>query len=686
MLKRLARMRRTQSLVIILFALLLGVSLIFFYAPARGGANAAALRDNERVAEIGDEEITVGELNQAMNSLQQRFGGQISVAQLGGPRRLLDGLIEQKVAASEARERSLGVSDKEVSNEVHRQFSNNGRFVGLDRYRQVVSAEFGSVASFEERVRQDLAAEKLRAFLTAGVRVSDEEVQENYKRENTKFNLVYVPLTVEKVAERLQPSDADLQAYFDNNKESFRITQPQKKIAYLFIDQSKAGERLDVPDADLRAAYDRLPEDKKQAGIRVQQIVLKVARPDLDQTVQGQAQQIVTELRGKAGENGAIPQEAFAEIARGKSEDPATAREGGFLQAIVRQDPNKASDPLQRVFTLEQGQITEPTKIGNNYFVFRRGESVPQSFEQKRQELLVSERNRRAYAAAQGVAARAVELLRETKDLRRVAQELAASANMTPAEMVRETDYVKPGDDIKDIGANQQFEEVIAPLDEPNEVGDRVGIKGGFAVPQLRDQRQPRIPELAEVREDVMKRVREETARARLEQIARDLASNSNSPAELRQRAAAIGLEAQTADDYKPGTPLGAAGTSPAADAAIYALAENGVTRQPVKISDNYVVIGAAKRTEADLTEFAKQRDTLMQQALTERQTQVYQDFISAARTRMEQAGDITINNEVLNRVVEQAEDAAPLMAPPFGGAGGAPPFGGGGLPFPPNG
>jgi hypothetical protein len=137
-------------------------------------------------------------------------------------------------------------------------------------------------------------------------------------------------------------------------------------------------------------------------------------------------------------------------------------------------------------------------------------------------------------------------------------------------------------------------------------------------------------------------------------------------------------LEAQTADDYKPGTPLGAAGTSPAADAAIYGLAENGVTREPVKISDNYVVIGAAKRIEADLAEFAKQRDTLMQQALTERQSQVYQDFISAARERMEKAGDITINNEILNRVVEESESAAPLMAP----GGGLP----AGLTLPPNG
>lgn len=680
MLKRLSRMRRTQSAIIILFAILLGVSLIFFYAPRGNEASAAAPRDTEAIAEVGRNAITVGELNQATQSLQERFGGQISVAQFGGPRRLLDGLIDQKVAAQQAQERGLWVSDKEVSDEVHRQFSNNGRFVGIERYREYVTSQFGDVGRFEERIRQDLAAAKLRAFITAGVRVSDEEVQENFKRENTKFNLVYVPLTVEKIAARLQPSDADLQNYYDRNKESFRLNVPQKKITYLFIDQAKAGSRLDIPEADLRAAYDRLPEDKRIAGVRVQQIVLRVARPDLNQSVQQQAAQIASDLRAKAGENNVISPEAFAEVARGRSEDPATAKEGGLLPNPVRQDANKPKDSMQRVFELEAGQITEPTKIGNAYYIFRRGEGVPQSFEQKKQELLVSERNRRAYAAAQQLAARGVEGLRAGANIQQVAQELAAPANMTPAEMVRETGYIKPGDDVANIGVNQQFEEVIAPLDQPGKTGERVGIKGGIAVPQLSDVRPPRIPELAEVHDQVAARVREEAARGKLEQVARDLAANSNNPAELRQRAAAIGLEVQTADDYKLGSPLGAAGTSPAADAAIYALAENSVTRTPVKTGDNYVVIAAAKRTEADLTEFAKQRDTLAEQALTERQTQVYQDFISAARRRMEQNGDVKINNDLLARVVEQAEDAAPpLMAPP--GAGG-----GGGLPFPPNG
>jgi hypothetical protein len=80
------------------------------------------------------------------------------------------------------------------------------------------------------------------------------------------------------------------------------------------------------------------------------------------------------------------------------------------------------------------------------------------------------------------------------------------------------------------IGVNKDFEGVIAPLEQNGQTGDRIGIKGGVAVPQLTEKRDPRIPEMNEVREQVAVRVREETARARLEGIARDLAANARRP------------------------------------------------------------------------------------------------------------------------------------------------------------
>lgn len=672
MLKILSRLERTRSLIIIIFAVLMGISLILFYAPNRNptGTSAAAAND-EVLARVGDGEVTVGDLNSRKDMYRQMLGGQFNPAMFGGNRRLLDGLIREQVVAQEAARLGLTPSDAEVARAIREEFSVGGNFVGLERYRETVQAQYGDIEKFEQGIRNSLAAEKLRAFLTAGVRISEAEVLDEFKRGNTTFEIVYVPVTTERLAARINPSDEELQAYYNEHRTDFRILEPQKRIRYLFIDQAKIGERLEISDEDLRAAYSQLSPENRMAGARLQQIVLRFARPELETEVRGRAEEIVRELRA-GGENGRVTEQAFAEIARGRSEDPATARQGGALASVVRRNPNNPSEPLQQTLPLEEGQITEPVKVGNAFYIFRRGASVEKTFEDARQELIVSMRNRNAYGAAARLAARAATRLRETNgDVRRVAEELHAEANMTTDEMVKETPLVKPGDDVPSIGSSPQFEGAIAPLNNPGEVGEQVGVRGGFAIPALVEKRDPRIPEFSEVREQVLIRFRQERARAQLEQVARELAGSANNPDELRAAATRFGLEAQTANDYRLRSPLGDAGTSPALDEAIFGLNAGQVARTPVQVTDKWAVVAASRRTDPDLAQFTQQRDELTQTALTTRRNSVFEDYITAARARLQGDGNIRIYDEVLARMAADE----PMLSRP-----------GGGMPFPPMG
>ncbi|MEJ7711318.1 MAG: hypothetical protein WKF84_16010 [Pyrinomonadaceae bacterium] len=87
----------------------------------------------------------------------------------------------------------------------------------------------------------------------------------------------------------MQPSDADLRAYYDSRQTDFRVLEDRKKIRYIFVDQAKVGEKLDIPDADLQSEYEKLPAENKQAGVRVRQIVLRVARPGFGRNGQNQS-------------------------------------------------------------------------------------------------------------------------------------------------------------------------------------------------------------------------------------------------------------------------------------------------------------------------------------------------------------------------------------------------------------
>ena len=666
MLKNLARLERTRNIIIIGFAVLMAVSLIFFYAPGRTTSNIDPTKNTEVVAKVGSKNITVAELARMRDNMMQMYGGRANLGALGGNRRFLDILISKQVIVQEAERLGLGVGDAELQERLMKQYTDaSGQFVGYDRYKESITARYGDVESFENEMRDGFAQEKLRAFITASVNVSDDEVREEFKRRNTSFDVGYVSLTTDKLAAKIQPSDEELRSYYDSHKTDYRFLQPQKKIRYLFIDTEKAGSKLKISDEDLKARYDQTDPKYKEAGWKIQQIVLKVARKDLDAQVEQKAKDLIAKLTSGSRQ---ATEQAFAEAAKGNSEDPATARNGGFLAAPFKDNPDKPHGLYSRTATMTVGEVSDiPTRYAGNWYILRRGESVPKTFEQAKPELLVSLRNERGYNAGFQIARKAQARLQETKDPQKVAQEFAAEANMTPADMVRETAYLVPGDDVPNIGVNQQFEQALASLNNPNDIGEPTGVKNGFAIPMLVDKKEPRIPEFDEVKTKISDAMKEQRAKDQLEQKAKDLIASLSSPDQIKAAGEKEGFDAGLEEGFKLSSTLGKAGSSAALDDVIYSLKQGEISKTPIKVQDKWVIVGIVKRNEPDFTPFnSGERERLKQQLVSARESQVFEDYIAGVQQRMKQAGKIKINEDVLNRLEESEPAAEPGLPPGF--------------------
>jgi peptidyl-prolyl cis-trans isomerase D len=664
MLKQLAKLERTRKFVIFGFAALMAISLVIFYAPGRSAGSLDPAKNTEVVAKVGSAKVTIADLAQTRENYRQMFGGRISLAQLGGNKRFLEGLISKHVISQEAARLGLGASDAELAAKIRKDFSDaSGQFIGFDRYKESVTARYGDIEKFENEIRDQIAQEKLRAFVSASVNVSDDEVQEEYKKRNTSFDVSYVVVSPDKLAEKIQPSDDELRAYYESHKTDYRYFEPQKKIRYVFINTEKAGSKLQISDADLKTEYDKLQPQFKEAGVKVQQILLKVARKDLDAEVEQKAKDIIAKLRGPDGK---ATEAAFAEAARGQSEDPATAKNGGFLAQPVKRNPNNKAEGLyERTLDMLPGDVSDiPIRFKGNWYILRRGDSVPKTFEEAKPELLVSLRHRRAFQTAFELATKAEARLKETKDPQKVAQEFAAQANMSPADMVRETPYIKPQDDVPGIGSSQQFEQAIESLNNANDIGNATGVKDGFAIPMLVDKKDPRIPDFDEVKSKIVETIKKQKATEQVEQKAKDLVASVSSADGLKAAGEKDGLTADSQAAYKLGSSLGSAGSSTALDDAIFGLKNGEVSKSPIKVDNNWVIVGVTKRTEADLAEFAKQRDSLRQSMLSERQGQVFEDYVAGVQERMKREGKIKIYENVLATLEEDEEPAPPPMIP----------------------
>lgn len=648
MIKFFSRLEKTRNAIILIFGILLVLSMIFFGVSVLELRNTAATaRSTETAAKVGSEYITVGDLVREKETLALFYGGRAPESRL-----ILDSMIKNRIIRQEARRFGLTASDAEVADEIKkRNTPEDGKPFDIKRYEQNVIERFGSIRAYEDSIRDELSARKLEAFITTGVTVSEDEVMEDFKKRNTKFDLTFVSVNVSELAKTIKPSEEELREYFEKNKASYYIDQPQKKIKYIFINTAKIGEKLQISEEDLRAEFDKLPEDKKQAGIEAQQIVLKIPKPEFESQVLEKAETLVKQAREKGD---IVSEEDFAKLARGFSEDANTARNGGKLPGLVRRNPNNPSDPYQRLLSMKEGEITEPIKYGDKYYILRRGASVPKTFETAKKELEVSLRNRRAYSAAAELAKQIAQDLAQTKNVEETAKKFASQANLNLKEMIRETDFIKPGDDVPNVGISPQFEEGIAKLNEPNDTGDPIPIRDGFGIPLLVAKREPRDATFEEVRDKVLEAVKLEKARSMLDQIAKEIAEGASNVSQLSTIAQSKGLKAEESKNYILGSPLGSgptAGTSKELEEAIWALKPGEVTKTAIKVGENWYIVGLNKREEANMEEFAKQRTILIESALLQKKSAVFSDYILSVKRKMESEGKIKIYQEALNKV-----------------------------------
>jgi parvulin-like peptidyl-prolyl isomerase len=145
-----------------------------------------------------------------------------------------------------------------------------------------------------------------------------------------------------------------------------------------------------------------------------------------------------------------------------------------------------------------------------------------------------------------------------------------------------------------------------------------------------------------------------------LEQKAKELVAGISGPDGIKAAGEKEGYDAGTEESFKHGSSLGKAGTSTALDDLVYGLKEGEFSKTPLKVDDNWVIVGVTKRYDADMTGLNSQRDTLRQSMISERQDQLFDDYVAGVQQRMKQNGKIRIYEDVLAQLDEGEPAAEP--------------------------
>lgn len=663
MLRFFAKFQRSRNALLLLFCAVLLIGLIAFYIPSTDmfgsrrnlGSNS---EDTRVVAKVGGYEVTAWEYRRQLMELAQMYGRgnalpMATVKGLGLDSQALSKLIEDRMILAEADRLGLAATDSEVNDQIRRlpTFANpeTGQFIGAEEYKRQLALRGEKLEAFERHVRYQIAVEKVRSYLTSAEQMSEQEMEGIYKKDNTKVDLVYAVIDNEKVRKRLQLTDADLQAYYDAHKDDFKATEPVRKVDYLFIPTDEVAKSLTISDADLRAEY----EKNKQIEPRVSVIKLNVLSSKDEGTVKAKADELAQRLRGSES----VKAENFAEVARGNSMDPSASK-GGDL-GFIKKDANHPNDWKQRAYSLKVNDIDGPFRDGQSWYIIKMIEQRDVPFEQMRPTLLAGARNRRAYQMASQLADKAYEKFTETKDIHKAAEEMAKELKVKPEALIRSTPFFKNGDTLPEIGSNQQFELAVAQL-KKGEIGDKVGIPNGLAVPQLVDLREGgQQLSFEEARNQVQEKVRREREQNLAQQRAQEILKEAKDAADFERLARAEGLEIKNDTNFNTYSFPTIQATQLARSVALD-LKEGEVAKVPIKVGVSYLIFAATKRTEPDLTKLATERDSIRQRVLGDRQSQVYDAYIRTARQRYDKDGKVKIYQDRIDAVMSDVVQPGP--------------------------
>src|SRR3981189_649448 len=242
------------------------------------------------LASIGDQTVTVPEVQrEAKAMIRQQFpkgGPQASMLLPYFASQAAEQLINEKALVAEAHRMGLRVSDDELRDELqHGQLGSmlfpDGKFVGQEEYENFVQRNDMTVPQFEGLEKDFILVRKLRALVSSSAFVGETEVRDEFNRRNTKVKFEYAVITQADILRGLHPTDEELKAFYERNKATYNNSIPEKRQSkYVVVDSAKLAATTIVSNQDLQAYYDqhrdeyRVPEQ-----VKVSHILIKTPLP-----------------------------------------------------------------------------------------------------------------------------------------------------------------------------------------------------------------------------------------------------------------------------------------------------------------------------------------------------------------------------------------------------------------------
>jgi peptidyl-prolyl cis-trans isomerase D len=301
-------------------------------------------------------------------------------------RRILDGLIDERVLQLASERAGIAVSDKLVQQTIAgvEAFQVGGKF-DPQQYQMVLAAQVPqrTPREFQQLVREDLQRTLLPAGISESSFVADGEVDRVLRLLGEKRDVAFVVLPAPE-PDTGAVTAAEIQQWYQAHPEQYRAPETVS-IEYVDIDGSTMPAPPPADEATLRQRYEQEQSRFATAEQRLASHILVEVPADADAAVQKAAADEAARIATQAKAPGAD----FAALAREHSDDVGSKAGGGDLGWVEKTGALGAAFE-DALFEMQPGTVAGPVKSEFGWHVIqlreiRAGDRVP--FEQVRDQL-----------------------------------------------------------------------------------------------------------------------------------------------------------------------------------------------------------------------------------------------------------------------------------------------------------
>jgi peptidyl-prolyl cis-trans isomerase D len=554
--------------------------------------------------------------------------------------RVGQGLISQHIELQEANRLGVNVTDDDLraflkTGTWGQVLFPNGHYIGDEQYASLVSQNFGiSREVFEKELKKEIEENRLRSFVTAGVTVSDQQVRDSFTQQGTKIKFDYAVLSADDLRKTINPTDAELQAFFKQNAPRYAKAVPEaRKIEYIaFTTANLPGGAPQVTDAEVQQYYNQHQKDYQvDDQVKVRHILIKVdpgADAKADAAAKQKAEDILKQLR--SGGN-------FADLAKKNSDDPGSKDTGGELgfikHGVTVPEFDKAS------FALQPGQISDLVKTKFGYHIIQSEEKQTahtRSLDEVK-PTIVAVLTREKEAQAQQAFAQ--QLANEAQ--KSGFAQTAAAHHLQAAT----TDYLAQNAIIPTLADGSQM--LTSAFSAKQGAAPQIASTGdGYAVFQVQDVHAAHAPSFDEYKSHIVDDFRDDQLPSLMTRKTAELADKARAENDLAKAAKEVGATVKSSDLVGRDAQVPDVGQLSQTAPTLFDL-NVGQLSQPISSQRTGVIAKLTEKQQPTPDEIQKNFEQTRDSLLNQKREEMFEVFVSNLTDQYQKQGRIRINKRM---------------------------------------